>query len=407
MEAKTSVIKMMNQELIKLDQFDGSNFGRWQDKAKFLLTALKIVYILNCGPLLEPDDNAKEESRNRDKTGETELYSKVNYVDATSGKSFHALQVKKEDNMFKRNTNHNKNKKKSKCHVCGKKGHYARECRHRKSGKGAIGESANMFEENLVAMATEINMTDSSSSSGWWFDSGAVTHICKDRTLFKTYEELPNNQEDKAEDIENPKPWFSAIEKSNKMSKEELEVLIQEYPLPEGYLLEFQGYKSQPTTEQNFENTGKPIPNNLTKHILSHIKLRGGLSIDEPLLEQQLEYGKIILGKPIPPGLSILPPPPVAPSTSSTETAPLGLLHLINPIFVLQMYACKAHMLSRFKMARDVVAIEAQEKRDVVKQASEATLHAKKMSKREADHFTHIKALERRLERAKKKVVEA
>ncbi|KAK3012718.1 hypothetical protein RJ639_008792 [Escallonia herrerae] len=197
---------MMNQDLIKLDQFDGSNFGRLQDKVKFLLMALKIVYILNCEPLSEPSDNAsenekkecqrknddktailhqvhelqditnkiceldgklsesfqvgmiiaklppswkdyrkkllhrekkftlekiqkhlhiEEESRNRDKKGEAEFNSKVNYVDATSGNSFHALQVKKEDNMFKRNTNHNKNKKKSKCHDCGKKGHYA------------------------------------------------------------------------------------------------------------------------------------------------------------------------------------------------------------------------------------------------------------------------------------------
>ncbi|KAK2997865.1 hypothetical protein RJ639_025563, partial [Escallonia herrerae] len=36
---------------------------------------------------------------------------------------------------------------------------------------------------------------------------------------------------------------------------------------------------------KDFENPSKPAPNNLTKHILSHIKLRGGLSIDEPLSE--------------------------------------------------------------------------------------------------------------------------
>ncbi|KAK3024908.1 hypothetical protein RJ639_043223 [Escallonia herrerae] len=64
MEAETSAsIKMMNQDLIKLDQFDGSNFGRWQEKVKFLLTALRIVYILNCEPLLEPGDNASENEK--------------------------------------------------------------------------------------------------------------------------------------------------------------------------------------------------------------------------------------------------------------------------------------------------------------------------------------------------------
>ncbi|KAK3012083.1 hypothetical protein RJ639_011976 [Escallonia herrerae] len=57
---------------------------------------------------------------------------------------------------------------------------------------------------------------------------------------------------------------------------------------------------------KDFENPGKPTPNNLTKHILSHIKLRGGLCIDEPLSDEQLEWAKIIPPKPIPAGLQIL-----------------------------------------------------------------------------------------------------
>ena len=44
--------KMMNHDFVKLDKFDGSNFIRWQDKMKFLLTALKIFYVLN--PNLQP-----------------------------------------------------------------------------------------------------------------------------------------------------------------------------------------------------------------------------------------------------------------------------------------------------------------------------------------------------------------
>ncbi|KAK3019035.1 hypothetical protein RJ639_004317 [Escallonia herrerae] len=78
---------------------------------------------------------------------------------------------------------------------------------------------------------------------------------------------------------------------------------------------------------KDFENPGKPIPNNLTKHILSHIKLRGGLSIDEPLSEEQLEWAKIIPPKPIPAGLSIPLSPPAIPSVSSAKTVPLGVLY--------------------------------------------------------------------------------
>ncbi|KAK3014015.1 LOW QUALITY PROTEIN: hypothetical protein RJ639_008447 [Escallonia herrerae] len=208
---------------------------------------------------------------------------------------------------------------------------------------------------------------------------------------------------------------------------------------------------------KDFKNPGKPTPNNLTKHILSHIKLRGGLCIDEPLSEEQLEWAKIIPTKPIPASLLIPSPPPAIPSMSSAETVPLGrwlaevenpqkeaflvffrklreaqgetaqcrvapvpkrtrvtppersprileqvsidddpifrprwtlrcddlgmpdshvseqhLLHGILPRDK-EMYASGSEMLSRFEMARQVAAEEAQQKRDAFKEAQEAT----------------------------------
>ena len=42
----------MNQDLVRLDRFDGSNFTRWQYKVRFLLTTLKIFCILD--PALAP-----------------------------------------------------------------------------------------------------------------------------------------------------------------------------------------------------------------------------------------------------------------------------------------------------------------------------------------------------------------
>ena len=46
-EKTVSTIKLMNQDLVWLNRFDGSNFTRWQDKLKFLLTASEILYILD------------------------------------------------------------------------------------------------------------------------------------------------------------------------------------------------------------------------------------------------------------------------------------------------------------------------------------------------------------------------
>ncbi|XP_058211435.1 uncharacterized protein LOC131323598 [Rhododendron vialii] len=57
-----SSIKMMNQDLIKLDQFDGNNFTRWKDKMIFLLTALKLYYILdpNTQPIPDPPESGAD-----------------------------------------------------------------------------------------------------------------------------------------------------------------------------------------------------------------------------------------------------------------------------------------------------------------------------------------------------------
>ncbi|KAK2968038.1 hypothetical protein RJ640_003772 [Escallonia rubra] len=423
---------------------------------------------------------------------------------------------------------------------------------------------------------------------------------------------------DQAEDKANPKPWYTADEKSSKMSTENLQDLIREYPLPEGwyarlpglgepanygtkfetgvyeeqvksgyrlhlhpfalrffehyrmapgqlvlngwrklagliYLVQTSGYKPDVTNFmrvffevcfvkgvanclgwyyihsrqrllkggpksnkgwhsryffvgrldkgelpfdrvwnpycKDFENPGKPTPNSQTKHILSHIKLRGGLCIDEPLSEEQLEWAKMIPSKPIPAGL-LIPRLPVIPSVSSAETVPLSkwlavvenrskeaslaffkklrgserrssqildqvsieddpifhprwalrcddlgmpdsqvseqhLRHGILPrdkevfqnqthesfscSFVQAVYTMNvsgSEMFSRFEMARQVAAEEAQLTREAVKEAQEATHRAEELSKREEDHLDRIASLEKKLDRVKKRATE-
>ncbi|XP_077233372.1 uncharacterized protein LOC143875649 [Tasmannia lanceolata] len=132
----------------------------------------------------------EEESRLRDHFP-VQSESKVLNLEASGSHSKNkALQVKNDGQKFKKQNNYKKYpKKKGACHVCGKFEHYAKECRFRKSAN----DTTNMVEENLVAMISKINMT--TELSGWWLDSGATVHVCKDKGMFKTFKVNNDGQE--------------------------------------------------------------------------------------------------------------------------------------------------------------------------------------------------------------------
>ncbi|KAK3004225.1 hypothetical protein RJ639_018027 [Escallonia herrerae] len=154
----------MNQDLVKLNRFDGNNYARWKDKMMFLLTALRISYILDpelWPPPEEPRTSAEgvppdaeeferdyrkkllhksedftleqfqkhlhieEESSKRENKVTVPVESNVHYVDESGSQSKNlALQVRKNDEQFKKKANQDgeQKKKKGSCYVCGKKG---------------------------------------------------------------------------------------------------------------------------------------------------------------------------------------------------------------------------------------------------------------------------------------------
>ena len=82
-----STLKMLNHELVKLDRFDETNFSRWKDKMKFLLTALKLFYVLD--PKLMPfpiasDEDTDEIKVQRKKQEEDELICKGHILNTLS-----------------------------------------------------------------------------------------------------------------------------------------------------------------------------------------------------------------------------------------------------------------------------------------------------------------------------------
>lgn len=90
-DASVSSIKVMNQDLVKLDRFDGTNFTRWQDKMIFLLTALKIYYVLDpdLTPIAEPkDDDSDELKTERKKRREDELLCRGHILNTLSDRLY-------------------------------------------------------------------------------------------------------------------------------------------------------------------------------------------------------------------------------------------------------------------------------------------------------------------------------
>ena len=70
--SNVSALKMLNHELVKFDRFDGTNFSRWKDKMKFLLTALKLFYVLDLNLMPFPtasDEDTDEILRHKERNG--------------------------------------------------------------------------------------------------------------------------------------------------------------------------------------------------------------------------------------------------------------------------------------------------------------------------------------------------
>ncbi|PWA74383.1 hypothetical protein CTI12_AA254300 [Artemisia annua] len=82
------------------------------------------------------------------------------------------------------------------CWVCGKPGHNAKDCRHKKEhGGGNSGGNSN--QANHVASPTEfagvIEAFLTTNDVDWWFDTGATKHICNSRSMFVSYQKDTTN----------------------------------------------------------------------------------------------------------------------------------------------------------------------------------------------------------------------
>jgi len=78
----------------------------------------------------------------------------------------------------------------TKCHDCGKEGHWNKDCYKRKANEGGNRNARGSREFTFVA-----ENTGPAPSMGWIIDSGASQHLCGNRNTFSTYTNISKVQE--------------------------------------------------------------------------------------------------------------------------------------------------------------------------------------------------------------------
>ena len=95
-----NTVTMMNQGFVRLDRFDGTNFLQWKYKLKFLLTALKIYYVLDPNlTLIAPPTNEDTEMMIalRKKREEDEIVCRGHILNALSDRLYDLYTNEKSD----------------------------------------------------------------------------------------------------------------------------------------------------------------------------------------------------------------------------------------------------------------------------------------------------------------------
>ncbi|XP_022883482.1 uncharacterized protein LOC111400299 [Olea europaea var. sylvestris] len=239
-----ATIKLMNQDLMRLDWFDGTNSTRCQDKLKFLLTALKIFYILDpeLAPLSEPTNGeTKVVKVERQKRQEDELTCRGHILNALSDRLYDLytnttstkeiwealeskykaeeegtkkfliskyfdfkflddipllLQVHELQVIVNKLKAHFRIKEKSRLHD---KSEISFEGTFKAN---AVEKSEPPTKFNKRKPLRNFNKSKKKTKggcfgkvSGWWYDTCAIVHVSYDKTVLKTYHEMDGDQE--------------------------------------------------------------------------------------------------------------------------------------------------------------------------------------------------------------------
>ncbi|KAJ9561022.1 hypothetical protein OSB04_006182 [Centaurea solstitialis] len=153
----------------------------------------------------------EEETRNRDKKGKAQANvhsvqaggkGKRKVKSAGPTKKWNLGPQKKSFKKHGQPMGLGSSKRNGKCHVCGETGHYARECKQRKSGTPGVANAvteigdlvANLSMEEIDMLAVPGTLL-MAARGGWFLDTGATVHVCDSRAKFVEYHELHDGRQ--------------------------------------------------------------------------------------------------------------------------------------------------------------------------------------------------------------------
>ncbi|XP_077219640.1 uncharacterized protein LOC143853795 [Tasmannia lanceolata] len=81
-------MKQMTQDFVKLERFNKGNFKRWQKKVHFILTTLKVVYVLTSPKPAEVENETLAQARRRRKWEQDDYLCKGHILNAMTDELF-------------------------------------------------------------------------------------------------------------------------------------------------------------------------------------------------------------------------------------------------------------------------------------------------------------------------------
>ncbi|CAJ2665771.1 unnamed protein product [Trifolium pratense] len=176
----------------------------WKDFKHNLKHGKDELSLIQLGSHLRIEESLRAREDNKGK-GKEIAGPSVNMIEE-GGKNDNNKNKEKKCAFNNKKGNFGVNKKpKLECWKCGKTGHFKKDCRFGKkhdnanasgSGKGSKDKSENQGQKSICDLNSLIKHSVSLTSEAfyvqddaiaWWIDSGATTHVCKDRFWFKTF----------------------------------------------------------------------------------------------------------------------------------------------------------------------------------------------------------------------------